>query len=451
MTKRCFKHFDKQGFKNEMKASRWLNLYMSEDVNEAAEMLTKRVTELLDKYAPVRTIQVRSRYAPWLSDETKSIMKERNLAQQFAQRTQNPDDKREYAHLRNRVTKMIRADKRNWESLHLDHLTQTPANLWKNVKGLLDWKNCGPPTQLFSNGHFVNSPSKLAKVMNNFFVSKVKLLQDKLPLQSKDPLQYLQKFMSGKTAKFELRQVHPDEVMSILRSLKNSRSTGWDFIDVDIIKMIAPFILPSLTHIVNLSITNSVFPTEWKKAKIVPLLKKGNALQPQNYRPVALLPVLSKVLEKVVFKQIMEYVENNKILHPSHHGSRPNHSTGTALIEMYTSWIDAVEAGQVAAVMMLDLSAAFDLVDHNLLLCKLEIMGFQTHALKWMKSYLNDRSQCVYIDGNFSEYLPVTVGVPQGSVLGALLYILFVNELPEVACSDTVGDKLNDGGESLCS
>ena len=138
MTKRCFKHFDKQGFKNEMKASRWLNLYMSEDVNEAAEMLTKRVTELLDKYAPVRTIQVRSRYAPWLSDETKSIMKERNLAQHFAQRTQNPDDKREYAHLRNRVTKMIIADKRNWESLHLDHLTQTPANLWKNIKGLLD-------------------------------------------------------------------------------------------------------------------------------------------------------------------------------------------------------------------------------------------------------------------------------------------------------------------------
>ena len=118
---------------------------------------------------------------------------------------------------------------------------------------------------------------------------------------------------------------------------------------------------------------------------------------------------------------------------------------------MYTSWIDAVEAGQVAAVMMLDLSAAFDLVDHNLLLCKLEIMGFQTNALKWMKSYLNDRSQCVYIDGNFSEYLPVTVGVPKGSALGALLYILFVNELPEVACSDTIGDKLNEGGESLCS
>ena len=141
---------------------------------------------------------------------------------------------------------------------------------------------------------------------------------------------------------------------------------------------------------------------------------------------------MSKVLERVIFKQIVKYVEGNCLLHPSHHGSRAGHSTSTAIIEMYDSWIDSTEGGEMAGVMMIDLSAAFDLVDHPLLLQKLELLGFDQNAVMWMLSYLTGRSQCVYVDGKFSEFQSVTVGVPQGSVLGALLYILFVNDLPEV-------------------
>ena len=141
---------------------------------------------------------------------------------------------------------------------------------------------------------------------------------------------------------------------------------------------------------------------------------------------------MSKVLERVVFKQVVKYVEGNCLVRPSHHGSRAGHSTSTAIIEMYDSWAESVEAGEMAGVMMIDLSAAFDLVDHHLLLQKLELLGFDHHAVMWMWSYLSGRSQCVYVDGKFSDFEQVPVGVPQGSVLGALLYILFVNDLPEV-------------------
>ena len=125
-------------------------------------------------------------------------------------------------------------------------------------------------------------------------------------------------------------------------------------------------------------------------------------------------------------------MDDNALLHPSHHGSRAGHSTSTAIIEMYNHWAESIEEGNMAGVMMIDLSAAFDLVDHSLLLQKLKLLGFDNHAMIWMWSYLTGRYQSVYVDGKFSELKAVTVGVPQGSVLGALLYILFVNDLPEV-------------------
>ena len=126
----------------------------------------------------------------------------------------------------------------------------------------------------------------------------------------------------------------------------------------------------------------------------------------------------------MVFIQVVQYVEGNGLLHPSHHGSRGKHSTRTALIEMYDIWVESAETVEMAGVMMLDLSAAFDLVDHHLLLQKLELLGFEQNSVIWMWNYLSGRSQCVYVDGKLSNFKPVTIGVLQGTVLGALKYML---------------------------
>ena len=447
ITKRGFKNFDEERFRDEIRGLRWFDVYTSADVNTAVSLFTDKLTAVLDKFAPIRTIQVRSQYAPWLSDATKLIIGQRNRAQSAASSAQDQDKWRFFKNLRNTATKLIRKDKKIWETLQLDHLSNSLTDLWRNIKGWMGWKNSGPPTQLFYDGKIVNSPKGLASAMNSFFLKKVKKLRQNLPPPQNDPLENLKRLMATRTCNFSIKPVHPDDILEIVKNLKNSKSTGLDNIDVGTIKLIIEDILPALTHIINLSLTSLVFPNLWKLAKVIPLLKKGDPLDPQNYRPVALLSILSKVLERVIFKQVVEYVEKNSLLHPSHHGSRAHHSTSTAVIEMYDGWVESLENDEMAGVMMLDLSAAFDLVDHQLLLQKLELLGFDKPAVLWMWSYLCGRSQCVYVDGKFSDLEPVEVGVPQGSVLGALLYILFVNDLPEVVHGH-LGASQPDHGQS---
>ena len=430
--KRCFKNFDEEGFKQEVKQLKWFEIYSTNDVNEAVQLLTDKLTSTLDRFAPVKTIQIRRSYAPWITPEVKAKMSERDKAQLKASATQRQDDWRPFKNLRNCVTTLIKRDKKAWETQQLDGFRNDASKLWRNVKGWMGWKNSGPPTQLFTGGKIVTSPTGLASVMNDFFIQKVQRLLERLPESPTDPLENLARVMETRTCSFSFLPVHPNEVLQIVTSMKNSKSTGLDNVDTASIKLVINDILPALTHIVNLSLSTLVFPGAWKVAKVIPLLKKGDPLDPSNYRPVALLPILSKIMERVVFKQVVGYVENNGLLHPSHHGSRARHSTCTAMIEMYDNWVNSIERDELAGVMMLDLSAAFDLVDHSLLLKKLELMGFDKRVVVWFWSYLSGRTQCVYIDGKLSDVRAVPVGVPQGSVLGALLYILFVNELPEV-------------------
>ena len=167
----------------------------------------------------------------------------------------------------------------------------------------------------------------------------------------------------------------------------------------------------------------------------MPLLKSPSAdtTLPKSYRPVSLLPIMSKVMEKVLFSQLVTYLENNNLVHPNLHGSRQGHDTSTALLQLYDKWVEEVEQGKKVGILICDQSAAFDLCDHSILIQKLNLMGLDDSALRWTKSYLEDRTQSCFVDGEMSPSQKLLeCGVPQGSVGGPLLWLVYTCDQPDV-------------------
>ena len=231
------------------------------------------------------------------------------------------------------------------------------------------------------------------------------------------------------THTFSFDLIDSNCISKIINDFKPKTSAGHDNFTMVLLKGLNHVVSKPISLIINQSLTTGIFPTKLKLAKVIPVFKKGDESTFENYRPISLLPAFSKVFERVVYDQLYEYFVSKSLFYKSQHGFKKQHSTETAALEFIDRIVKFLDNGKLPVAVYLDLSKAFDTLDHNILLHKLNHYGVTGNSLNWFKDYLTDRKQYVHFDGACSNVLPLSMGVPQGSILGPLLFIIYTNDI----------------------
>lgn len=428
LSRRNFKAVTRLDLESALLCWPWTNIYDIKDVELAHTFLVDGIMAALDLVAPLKCIKVRRGDNLYLSSDTLNLMAERDRASGA-----------KYKRLRNRVCSMVKRDRLRTNLNLLQKSGNNPRVLWNLACSALGKPESSLPASLTANGSPTVGDAEAAKVMNTFYIEKIKKLRDNLGNALSPPSEW-----PRASASFDFSFASAGKIAKIVAAMKSTEALGLDDIPVSILKKGVEVLASPIAHLVNRSLASGTVPTGFKTGRVIPVHKgKGkDTAAPSSYRPVSILPALSKVLEAVVKEDLEAHLARVDALPNTQFGFRPGRSSTAAIATAHAKWIRACQEGKIVGVLGFDLSSAFDTVDGAQLLPKLEALGITGTALAWFRSYLNGGSQCVDWNGSRSSFAEVQFGVRQGSILGPILYLVLVADMPDCV---GIGEKDNSG------
>ena len=358
------RNYDKQQFLNELSAIDWNETLAPTNDNPdlMASIFNSIISSLLEVHAPLKRRKITSHRAPWITTEIKSLMKERDVAKK---RSENDASYwSDYKKLQNKVTSKLRDRVQEYYLNLIDETQNNPKAIWKTINKVLHKNSNNTVTRsIFFEGIELKSSSQISEAFNKHFTTVGPKLAAKIENQpTDDPLQYIGNKASG--TKFELQPVSVGYVESAIKALNNSKAPGADRIPVKILKDAINVVSKPLTLIYNASLEKGIFPQIWKLARVTPIHKAGMKTNVNNYRPISVLSVVSRILEKIVHDQLMEFLKGQNMLCLNQFAFQKLHSTLTCLLNVIDPWFKNSDEGKINLSIFLDLKKAFDTVDH---------------------------------------------------------------------------------------
>ena len=453
---RSFKNFSNAEFQEYLINLNWPALFHGKDTNQCTTILVKNFERLLDEMAPIKRLSNKEmglKQRPWITHDILESMRDRDdfHKQYVAEKDLLRKNIifRIYKSKRNNVVKIIRQSKNNYYTEFFQSNKNNSKKTWEGIRDIINLskKNHIVPKNVFYKNSTHTDIKDMSNCFNDFFVNIGNSVEAKIPRVDTPFSNFLK---NKNNASLFLKPVDDNEIRSMISSLSSSKACGPNSIPTQILKNNVDLLVSPLKHIINLSFSEGCFPQLLKLAEVCPIFKKKDKNRCENYRPISLLSNLSKLFERAMHTRIYEFLESHSIFSDLQFGFRKKHSTNHALLGIIENIKEKMDRNLFSCGVFIDLEKAFDTVNHKILVEKLEFYGIRGLCNQWFVSYLSNRKQQVKLDGTKSSFLDITCGVPQGSILGPLLFLIYINDMKN-SVKNSVLHHFADDTNLLCS